>query len=325
MFATVRNSVQTAFKLATLPVLVFLFFRFYFHSILKVAIGYPFLTDYDFVFPTLIAFFFLVHLLESEDPLRLAFHRWGAAIAALSFGVFLVLGPALLPWRPVWFALAFCTIASSLFVWIRPSDFYRHTKSYLIWFAVLAAASKVVARFALDFLWEPAAQLTARMSCGVLAPFSSNLVCKYHDEQATGFYQMLMHPTFSVSIGLGCGGMEGVSFFVFVGLLILMASGENFGFKNSAKFLLYGAIGIFCMNVLRILIFFLVGIGVQYVKRAWGVDASGLLILFHNSIGWILYSAFLIAYVRYSKVGVAWASPARPDHRSAGSSLAPVP
>lgn len=167
--------------LLAVPCIQFLSLRYWLHSILGLRIGYVGMTDYDFVPPSLIAFFVLLHCLEEEQPLQLRFNKIGAAVNFLLVSLFIVwssfLGESLeiksgAPFL-VWLGLAFATISSGLFFWVRPAYFIFHPLRFLMGPAFLIATSKISTRYLFDTWWHPMANLTAKSAYHVLSIFTS--------------------------------------------------------------------------------------------------------------------------------------------------------
>jgi exosortase/archaeosortase family protein len=136
--------------------------------------------------------------------------------------------------------------------------------------------------------------------CGALSPMVPHLVCGKNISAvplAVGEGYAIYHSKHSIIIGLGCGGMEGVYFFLFASVLILMAHGERCHLLEGVLFMSVGAAGIYLMNTLRICIYYLAVLAVAFCA---GNSSSFLAaeILFHNALGWILYGAYLVLYLK---------------------------
>lgn len=290
------RSFKTACLLVAAPIAEFLALRLFLRHVLELRLGYPGLTDYDFVFPSLIAFFTLVFFLERERPLRIGWNRKGALLNLLlfvTFGSVSAFYGHLAGWAgsamfPGWAALAVVTLFSALFVCAHPREFLLHPRAILIVPALLAGGSIVLGRHALSFLWHPATQLTGQLACGVLTPFVSGLSCGTDVMvRSSGPYQVLDHPLHTVVLGVGCGGMEGVVFFLFVSALLVVALADRLGVPGSIAFVGLGAIAIYLVNVVRVCIYYVavLGAGVMYGNSA---GVLTLRVLFHNALGWVV-------------------------------------
>jgi exosortase/archaeosortase family protein len=90
--------------------------------------------------------------------------------------------------------------------------------------------------------------------------------------------------------------MEGISFFIMTGILIVMAKHKEFGFKNSFLFLLLGTIGMYWLNVMRLTLLQLCAIA---LTKIMGVEAAYPIIqsTLHVSVGWLTYGVGLLLYL----------------------------
>ena len=218
-----------ALYLLLFPVFEFFFLRVYLHSYLKLQIGYSGMTDYDFVCPSIIAFILMIALMDSRENLKLRFNRTGAILNITLFSLFLITNHhysslnAFSIFSSFWVVLAISTILSSLFVWMKPSVFWNHSYSFLIWPAAAAGISKVAFRHVLAPLWDPLTKATGLVACATVSPIlGDSLTCEFDFVSSGATYQRLLHPNFGLAIGSGCGGMEGISFVLFMCLLVLM-------------------------------------------------------------------------------------------------------
>jgi exosortase/archaeosortase family protein len=293
--------------LLAVPCIQFLSLRYWLHSILGLRIGYVGMTDYDFVPPSLIAFFVLLHCLEEEQPLQLRFNKIGAAVNFLLVSLFIVwssfLGESLeiksgAPFL-VWLGLAFATISSGLFFWVRPAYFIFHPLRFLMGPAFLIATSKISTRYLFDTWWHPMANLTAKSAYHVLSIFTSVVELKSDQVAGGQVWQVLAHPLYQVSIGFGCCGLEGIFFFLAVATMILMARWKDFGLGRGALFVGLGIVGMYWTNVFRIVVVDLIGMGLVLSVGA-ETAAQWVDLFFHVAVGWVIYAGFLCSYF------VAW-------------------
>ncbi len=96
---------------------------------------------------------------------------------------------------------------------------------------------------------------------------------------------------FQVMIGPPCSGIESLSMFLGLWILLYIYEQEKLNLKRSIIVLILGLIGTFILNILRIISIIL--IGTKYPEFAIGI--------FHSQIGWILFSIFilLLLYILY--------------------------
>ncbi len=299
------SAVKTSAWLLLLPLSEFILLRFLVRSVFELRIGYVGMTDYDFVFPSLIAFFVMIFSMNAEEIVKTSFNKVGLLVNQFLLISFLAANVWYADFRaafPVffpiaWYALAIATVLSGITVFISPRAFFAHPKSGLLWPALLVGSSTVLCKNFLTGTWLPATRLTGKMVCGVLSPLISNISCEADwVDPGGGLYQVIYHPLHTISIGIGCGGMEGVYFFIFAATLILMARGDLFGLFRGASFLVIGALAIYLLNTARICLY---ALAVLVVGHYWGNGPSvaAVSVLFHNSLGWVLYGVFMIFYL----------------------------
>lgn len=301
-----RNPIRTALYLIWLPILEFVGLRIVLREGLSLRIGYPAMTDYDFVFPSVVAFFALICALERRQTLQLSFNGTGLAVNLGFLIAFVALSarftqlsstnPAFL--FLLWATLAVLTIFSSLLVWLHPRHIIYHPQGVLIFPALAAGASVILGRRLFEPVLAPATRLTGQVACAILSPLLSDFSCGtdvfVHGD---GPYQILNHSLHTVAIGFGCGGMEGVFFFLFTSTLLVLNLRDKLNGLNSFWFVLLGAIGVYLVNILRICIYYIITLGVGAVAGNTASVAT-LRVLFHNALGWVLYAAFVYLYLR---------------------------
>jgi exosortase/archaeosortase family protein len=264
------------------------------------------MTDYDFVFPSIVAFFALICALERRQSLQLSFNGTGLAVNLSFLIAFLALSARfsdLSSANPnalflTWATLAVLTIFSSLLVWLHPKQIIYHPQGVLIFPALTAGASVILGRRLFEPVLAPATRLTGQMACAVLSPLLSNFSCGTDVfVNGDGPYQMLNHSLHTVAIGFGCGGMEGVFFFLFTSTLLVLNLNDKLSVLNSISFVFLGSIGVYLVNVLRICIYYTITLGVGAIAGNTASVAT-LRVLFHNALGWVLYAAFVYIYLR---------------------------
>lgn len=143
----------------------------------------------------------------------------------------------------------------------------------------------------LKYFWREASYLTAKAIywvykiCGVplgirLTPVSFNL-------SGGGF---------AIKIIMGCSGLEGIFFFIFAFSLIQCLEKRGFSWTVLTAYGV-GSIFLFLLNTFRISIFYLLGIQMERMSLG-GMGKRLIEGAFHNHIGWILYLAGIIFFVR---------------------------
>ena len=98
---------------------------------------------------------------------------------------------------------------------------------------------------------------------------------------------------FSVIIGPPCSGIESLSMFIGLFLLLIVYDWDSLIRKRTGIIFLLGLVGTFFLNILRMSLILL--IGTKYPHFA--------LNLFHSHVGWILFSVFMLALLYF---GYGW-------------------
>jgi exosortase/archaeosortase family protein len=88
---------------------------------------------------------------------------------------------------------------------------------------------------------------------------------------------------FSVQIGAACSGVDSLS--LFIGLFLLLVINEKVDYKKASLVFIIGILSTIAINILRVTLIMI--IGTKYPNFAVG--------LFHKQAGWILFSVFILA------------------------------
>ncbi|MBI3294442.1 MAG: hypothetical protein HYZ71_06895 [Deltaproteobacteria bacterium] len=285
----------------TVPFFEFFVLRFWLHSILNVRIGFPFLTDYDYVCPSLLAFLILMLRLQQEEPVSLQIRKTTAAIHLLLVATFVTLSlnfswlkASHLLW--LWWGAAATTLVSGLFVLVKASYFFGKKNRYRVLAALPIAGSKLIARQLFAFLWVPAMHLTGLLVYGGLRPFFSDLSHTVHLTNRQEEYVHISNSAYTLAIGVGCSGLEGVGFVGAALLFTIMLDPKRLRPIFWINCLLTGLIAFYLLNVLRLgLVFSIATVFLHLFGHDIGVASA--LTLVHDSMGWLLHAAgFLVLY-----------------------------
>ncbi len=104
----------------------------------------------------------------------------------------------------------------------------------------------------------------------------------------TGRAISLRHSLFSATIYQPCAGLEGIFFFMFVFLFLLMSEGDRYRPMVCISVFICGLLYMFFLNVIRIAVFFYAAISMT--NRFGSGSATKVFVgAFHNNIGWLLY------------------------------------
>ncbi len=300
-----KNLVFRPLGVLAFPLFQFLFLRFFCRDFLGLRIGYPGMTDYDFVLPCLIAFAVFFYVLDREKKVVFSFQFRATLLNGALFLVFLMgcffylhlislLGEGYF-W--IWTALAIATIFSGLFLMVSPRYFWTHPNRWMVLPAVFIGLSKILGRHVFDVWWKPAAEWTAKAAFAILSFFSAAFELRLNQVFGGELWQVISHPGHQVAIGLGCSGLEGIFFFLTTGVLLLMVFGKQFRSSDRVLFLALGSIGMFWLNIVRIVL--IDAAGIFLTRWTTPETAAQIVAVFvHNGAGWLLYAGFLIAYVK---------------------------
>jgi exosortase/archaeosortase family protein len=297
------NAAVAPLLLLVLPLFEFISLRLYLHDVLNIRIGYRGMTDYDWLFPSLIAFFLLMFLLQKTEKATLSFRRGALCINALLFAAFVAISFFGLPnpilenlfLKTAWFLLAVATLLTSCFAFISPRYFFLHSDRVLLIPFFLLASCKLIGRHLFSFLWQPMADLTSYIAYECLNLVLPNLTLTPFLGTDGAKYMHLTHPLYTLAIGSGCGGMEGISFILFAILLSYFMDHRRFSSGQWSLMIVSSAIWMYSVNLLRIFFFYLVTLATLSVAGHDG-GMSFALTVFHNWLGWVLYTAALVVF-----------------------------
>jgi len=96
---------------------------------------------------------------------------------------------------------------------------------------------------------------------------------------------------FGATIYKPCSGIDGLSLFLLLFILILLVEWKHVNKLRAFLILPIGLIGMFMVNILRIYLLFLVGI---YISPSFAVGG------FHSNIGWILFVVYFLMFEYFS-------------------------
>jgi len=137
--------------------------------------------------------------------------------------------------------------------------------------------------------------LILRFNGNAIADLSTKAVyffiTKSFDPYATQKGISLSSENFGVDIGIACSGIESMTLFTGLFLIILFLEWNNF--KSRAKLFIWFLVGLFItflLNVLRL--FTLMYIGARH-------SADFALNMFHSNASWILFVIFVFVYIKY--------------------------
>ncbi len=278
----------TAFEVAALRLIL--------HSVLRLEIGWVGMTDFDIAIPMMVSLFISLLVLSQTGELKLKIQKPILYCNIALIASFLILS-SMLPQigvspliHGIWVFLLLAVFLSSLCVWVAPSFYVSNSNNWVVFPALMLAISVVVYQHYYEVMWPSLIPLTGKASCAVLKPILGGaLKCSMNSSMD----MLLREKYFWADIGAGCSGMEGQLFFIISFLILLSLYGKKVGIIEWSIFLISGPIVIFWANILRIVVFFLIG-AISVRTSYFNFGRTTMLFLFHSHAGWVLYSSAIL-------------------------------
>jgi exosortase/archaeosortase family protein len=204
-----------------------------------------------------------------------------------------------------WFLTGVLCIASSALILLPGSYFFKHPKRYLFFPAILISLSKLIGIHLFAPLWEPTGRFTGMLCFKFLSLFIPGLTTRVREVGAAA-YTHISHPVYTIAVGNGCSGLEGVFFFIGIWCFVFLFDEELFSKVFWAVSFFAGLLFMYTLNIIRISLFY----GVTFLVMKIGGQSTGMgthLIVFHDAIGWCLYAVGL--YYFYKKMASFGKSP----------------
>jgi len=277
--------------------------RWLFHSVFKVSIGWSGTTDFDLFVPSTVAFFIFFFSLNRFEPLTWIFRRANALLHLFSILLFMGYTTASLNRNmTVWFLMLGFVVLSGVFVFISPRYFLRSKNKWVVIPCALIAFSVTVYQHHFQLLWPILGGVTGSWVCKLLAwspiPQAS---CDLSTNLKTLAPQIFLKAKYyRATLAPGCVGLDGQLLNVLV-FLTQLSFHPTVHWLRALGVLLLGALGIFIMNVLRIVVLFGVGQWSMTTDFSlWSMQAVRF--AFHAHLGWCLYSLLLLAL--YQRINI---------------------
>ena len=300
------HSFRLSLVVVAAPLFLFIFLRLLVHHIFGIRLGYAGFTDYDFIPPSLIAFVVLFVTLAGDAEPTLFLQKKILKINLASLFLFIWITFTCQPLvsynHPIfilfWFALAAFGIGSSVFIGLPLSFFWKSPQRIAILPASVMASSNLFALTLLDSFWDPLTRFTGILVYKLLKPFFSTLLYSLNSSSGAiriEHFTTLRTPVFSVVIGRGCGGLEGICFFATVIGLLATIDPKRFRVGGWLWLSAVGLLYIYCLNVLRLGLFF----SASFATAKWVGNRTLVRMintLFHSGAGWVLYSIGLLLF-----------------------------
>lgn len=168
-----------------------------------------------------------------------------------------------------------------LFLAVFSLKFIKIYKKSIILSFILAILFFQVSMFFKQY-WEIFARGTTDAVAFILRFSFDDVIVRY---QPGG--PLLGASNFAALIQSPCSGIEGLSLFLFLFILIVVIDHKEISWIKASIAGIIGLIGMFVVNILRIYLLYLVGI--YY-------DARVAVTYFHTNIGWFLFIIYFVIY-----------------------------
>jgi exosortase/archaeosortase family protein len=189
-------------------------------------------------------------------------------------------------------ALPALVALSSLFVYVDPRSVATKWKANpgVFYYALMALGAVLVNHCLNSTAWNDyLAALTTQCVRGLLSLLGYNMV-------GSSEVGAIQDAHFGIQIYSPCSGLEGVMFFLIAFSLVLMVDGSRVSGRTIGLFYIGGVGYMLGLNVIRIVLFFMVGV---WAVSHWGATQASALVddLFHRHIGWVLYAGGITLYI----------------------------
>lgn len=272
------------------------FLRVVLKYVLGVSIGWHGMTDYDLFIPGGVAFFCYFKLLQRSQPIPWNFARKRARNHLVSIFFFLLISVIFSKFalstnyllKFTWFSLLVLLMFSAVQVFIPLSFLYRNKNKWVLLPCLLIAFSTVIYQNSWEFLWPFFGQMTSGVLCKIFPELFLHGRCEFMADKTI----ILLTKHFRADLSPGCLGIDG-QFLNFAScFLFFLVDSEPCGSHFLFFRWILGAIGVFILNIFRILIF--VSVALVTLRTHWASwGARFFLDSFHMHLGWVLYLVFI--------------------------------
>lgn len=297
-----RNT-RTAFLLLVIPAVEFSIFRYFLKRVLNLPVGWTGLgiTDWDLIFPVLVAHLVLMNVFLARSPLAVRPQR--KTITANLFFCLLFLATSIflkvqtvpasnLLWKLWWCHVPF-VFGTAFFVLAPPRYFLFHPNRRFLLPCFLVAFTVPLHQLTTAKLWPWLAPFTGNVSLISLRLLFADAI----SYEFVGGKLQILHPDFIITMNEGCAGAEGILLFALLFSYLFLFSRSRFTAFGWLAAFGVGSSLMFFLNILRIVLFFSFGIMLQ--RKFGGIlPITVCLTLFHSHIGWILYLGGTLTYIR---------------------------
>lgn len=277
----------TLFKtliLLAAPITELVGLRYLLHSVLGLRFGFPGFTDYELILPAPLGFFAFMLALEKAKKLDLKFQPTAFGLNLLAVSAFIWVS-ANQEMSFLWVALLVALIATAFGIWVRPKDIYKNPNVWAICPSLIMVFSLVFYMKYGESIWRTTIYYVEGLIKLILGIMGNDLI----EVSAYRSRMRIHHPVITVYLGQGCGGFDGLLFFL-AGFSIFAPL--NWGlFKLGAwvKNCFLGLLFFLILNAIRIVSLFSLGV---IAGQWWGREAALKVIMgvFHTHLGYLLYA-----------------------------------
>ncbi len=304
-FSFVREQVRLGAVILCVPVLEALLLRTYLKSALHLSIGWSFMVDYDLLFPIPTAL--VIYLCVFDHEISPSFQRKSLQLNVLLLGGFIAASmfysplvqsmPGIFP--AAWWTMLGATLVSGLFVFVPARQLFPKQALYALPACFLVGTALILQKNFMQAPWQFAVPSVMAGVCAVLQPvMAGHLTCS-NFTNSVETYGQLNHPDFSLLIGNGCAGFEG---------LLLFITGISFLYLFFRRSLptwywigcvIVGVAFTIALNIFRLAALFA---GTVWVAGFVGPQMAEVWFetLWHTHLGWFIYLTGLGAYFGFS-------------------------
>jgi len=161
---------------------------------------------------------------------------------------------------------------------------FKQTYSSLLVFSIVTLIFYAITNVLWQF-WDFLAIHVAKLVHFLLSLFSDSTVLNLTDKDPT-----LGLNNFEVIIGPPCSGIDSLSMYLGLFLLLFVYEMDKLNWKKTGIVFIIGLFGTYLLNIFRVTSLIL--IGTKYPDFALG--------MFHSQAGWILFSLFLLVLLYFS-------------------------
>jgi exosortase/archaeosortase family protein len=258
---------------------------------------YIFVEDMALITPAVAALILFVKL-NSEEPIELTWNKKLLILHFISLAMFLkftywVNGKPLLKYQLSWVFLAGMVFLSAFFSRVKANSFAKRVytaKPY--WFSTIVTASSFsVYQFGKEVWWRQTLAPTARV-----ITYLADLISLPIQKIAIQAYELtLFMPWGSIRVVPGCGGLEGICFFLWLYGIVLLVDGNKFSFQQKVWAGISGMILMWVANVARLALFLKYG-AIQFSKVGATETFQREIAIFHSNVGATLYLILLFFF-----------------------------